>query len=61
MQRSAVVAVVGTITTDGATGTINPSDFVAWELVQRAGINVTTTITSADSGAVVFGRGRYHR
>jgi hypothetical protein len=25
-------SVIGTITTDGATGTINPSDFIAWDL-----------------------------
>jgi hypothetical protein len=45
-------AVIGTITTDGATGTISPSDFTAWDL-QLVGLNVTTIITSADSGAAV--------
>jgi hypothetical protein len=49
-------AVVGTITTNGATGTINPSDFVAWEL-QLVGLNVTTTITNNDPGAVAWGQG----
>jgi PEP-CTERM motif len=49
-------AVVGTITTDGATGTINPSDFVAWEL-QLVGLNVTTIITNNDPGAVAWGQG----
>ncbi len=49
-------AVVGTITTDGATETISPSDFIAWDL-QLVGLNVTTIITSADSGAAVWGSG----
>jgi hypothetical protein len=49
-------AVVGTITTDGATGTISPSDFVAWHL-QLVGLGVTTLITSADSNAAVWGSG----
>src|SRR6476620_479133 len=46
-------AVVGTITTDGATGTISPSDFIAWDL-QLVGLNVTTIITNADSGAALW-------
>jgi hypothetical protein len=49
-------AVVGTITTDGATGTISPSDFIAWDL-QLVGLNVTTIITSSDPGAVAWGEG----
>jgi hypothetical protein len=49
-------AVIGTITTDGATGTISPSDFVAWGL-QLVGLNVTTIITNNDPGAVVWGGG----
>ena len=49
-------AVVGTITTDGATGTISPSDFTAWDL-QLVGLNVTTIITSNDQGAAVWGQG----
>ena len=48
-------AVVGTITTDGATGTISPSDFTAWGL-QLVGLGVTTIITSADMGAKALGR-----
>jgi hypothetical protein len=49
-------SVVGTITTDGATGTINPSDFTAWDLV-LSGPGASVTITSSDPGAVVFGLG----
>ena len=49
-------AVVGTITTDGATGTISPSDFTAWGL-QLVGLGVTTIITSADMGAKAWGQG----
>lgn len=49
-------AVVGTITTDGATGTINPSDFIGWDL-QLVGLGVTTLITNTDSGAAVWGAG----
>jgi hypothetical protein len=49
-------AVIGTITTDGATGTISPSDFTAWGL-QLVGLGVTTIITSADMGAKAWGQG----
>jgi hypothetical protein len=49
-------SVIGTITTDGATGTIDPSDFVAWDLV-LSGPGSTVTIANTDSGAVVFGQG----
>jgi hypothetical protein len=49
-------SVIGTITTDGATGTIDPSDFVAWDLVS-SGPGSTVTIANTDSGAVVFGQG----
>jgi hypothetical protein len=49
-------AVVGTITTDGATGTISPSDFTAWDL-QLVGLNVTTIITNNDQGAIAWGQG----
>src|ERR1700722_3004412 len=49
-------AVIGTITTDGATGTISPSDFTAWGL-QLVGLGVTTIITSADTGAKAWGQG----
>ena len=38
-------SVVGTITTDGATGVINPSDFIAWDLV-FSGPGSTVTITA---------------
>ena len=44
-QTIGVGSVVGTITTDGATGTINPSDFIAWEL-ELVGLDVTTIITN---------------
>jgi hypothetical protein len=49
-------AVIGTITTDGATGTISPSDFTAWGL-QLVGLGVTTIITSADMCAKAWGQG----
>ena len=49
-------SVVGTITTDGATGVINSFDFIAWDLV-LTGIAATTEITSADSDAAVWGQG----
>jgi hypothetical protein len=49
-------AVIGTITTDGAMGTISPSDFTAWGL-QLVGLGVTTIITSADMGAKAWGQG----
>lgn len=52
----ALGSVVGTITTDGATGTINPSDFTAWDL-ELVGNGATTHITSADSDAAVWGQG----
>jgi hypothetical protein len=41
-------SVVGTITTDGATGTIDPSDFTAWDLV-LSGPGSTVTISSSDT------------
>jgi hypothetical protein len=49
-------SVVGTITTDGATGTIDPSDFIAWDLT-LTGVGATTTITNNDTGAAVWGQG----
>jgi hypothetical protein len=49
-------AVIGTITTDGATGTISPSDFTAWGL-QLVGLGVTTIITNNDQGAKAWGQG----
>jgi hypothetical protein len=49
-------AVVGTITTDGATGTINPSDFIAWDL-QLSGPGSTVTISSSDAIHAVYGSG----
>ncbi len=51
-----VGSVVGTITTDGATGTINPMDFTAWDLV-LTGDGATTTIASTDGNAAVWGQG----
>jgi len=55
-QTIGLGSVVGTITTDGATGTINPSNFVAWDLV-LTGVGATTTITNNDPGAVAWGQG----
>jgi hypothetical protein len=49
-------SVVGTITTDGARGTINPSDFTAWDLVLR-GPGSTMTISSSDTPHAVYGSG----
>jgi hypothetical protein len=49
-------SVVGTIATDGATGTINPSDFTAWDLV-LSGPGSTMTITSNDAQHAVYGSG----
>jgi PEP-CTERM motif len=49
-------SVVGTITTDGATGTITFSDFTAWDLV-LTGVGATATITNNDVGAAVWGEG----
>jgi hypothetical protein len=49
-------SVVGTITTDGATGTINPSDFTAWDLV-LSGPGSTMTISSSDTPRAVYGSG----
>jgi PEP-CTERM motif len=49
-------SVVGTITTDGATGTINPSDFTAWDLV-LSGPGSTVTISSSDAIHAVYGQG----
>ena len=48
--------VVGTITTDGATGVINPSDFIAWDL-ELSGPGSTVTITSNDAQHAVYGQG----
>jgi PEP-CTERM motif len=48
-------SVVGTITTDGATGTIGYNDFIAWNLV-LTGAGATTTITNIDPGAAVWGQ-----
>jgi hypothetical protein len=49
-------SVIGTITTDGATGTINPSDFIAWDL-QLSGPGSTVTISSSDAIHAVYGSG----
>jgi hypothetical protein len=49
-------SVVGTITTDGATGEISPSDFIAWDLV-LSGPGSTVTITSSDPQHTVYGSG----
>jgi hypothetical protein len=49
-------SVVGTITTDGATGTIAPSDFTAWDLV-LSGPGSTITISSNDAQHTVYGSG----
>ena len=49
-------SVVGTITTDGATGVINPSDFIAWDLV-LSGPGSTVTISSNDLQHAVYGQG----
>jgi hypothetical protein len=49
-------SVTGTVTTDGATGTLGTSDFLAWNLTLN-GIGASTTITSADSGAAVLVQG----
>jgi PEP-CTERM motif len=49
-------SVVGTITTDGATGTIDPSDFTAWDLV-LSGPGSTVTISSSDTPHAVYGSG----
>jgi hypothetical protein len=50
-------SVTGTITTDGATGMISPSNFTAWDLQLVGKSNVTSEITSADSNAAVWGGG----
>jgi PEP-CTERM motif len=51
-------SVVGTITTDGLTGTLDPnSDFVAWNLLLTGAGSVTDRITNFDSGAVAWGYG----
>ncbi len=49
-------SVVGTITTDGATGTIDPMDFTAWDL-ELVGLGATTHIANTDSNAAVWGQG----
>jgi hypothetical protein len=49
-------SVTGTITTDGATGMISPTDFTAWDLV-LTGDGATKTISSADSNHAVWGGG----
>jgi PEP-CTERM motif len=49
-------SVVGTITTDGATGTIAPSDFIAWDLV-LSGPGSTVTIANTDAQHAVYGSG----
>jgi hypothetical protein len=49
-------SVVGTITTDGATGTISPSDFTAWDLV-LSGPGSIVTISSGDAIHAVYGSG----
>jgi PEP-CTERM motif len=49
-------SVVGTVTTDGATGTIDPSDFTAWNLV-LTGPGSTMTISSNDAAHAVYGSG----
>jgi PEP-CTERM motif len=46
--------VYGTITTDGATGTLSSSDFVSWNL-ELVGLGASYHITNLDSGAVVWG------
>ncbi len=51
-----VGSVTGTITTDGATGIISPSDFTAWDLL-LTGDGATKTISSADGDAAVWGGG----
>jgi len=48
--------VVGTITTDGATGQIGPSDITGWDLWLN-GDGASFHITNLDSGAVVWGGG----
>jgi PEP-CTERM motif len=50
-------SVTGTITTNGATGTLNPSDFVAWNLLLTGAGGVSDRITNLDSGAVAWGYG----
>jgi hypothetical protein len=53
-----VGSVVGTITTDGLTGTLDPnSDFVAWNLLLTGVGGVTDRITDLDTGAVAWGYG----
>ena len=49
-------SVTGTITTDGAMGTINPSDFTTWDLV-LSGPGATMTISSSDAEHAVYGSG----
>jgi len=47
-----VGSVTGTVTTDGATGVLGTSDFLAWN-INLNGDGASTTITSADVGAAV--------
>jgi hypothetical protein len=52
-----VGSVTGTVTTDGATGILGAGDFLAWNLTLNGNGGVSTTITSADSGAAAFVQG----
>ncbi len=47
-------SVMGSITTDGNTGTLGLSDFVAWDL-KLNGPGASFTIMNTDSGAAVWG------
>jgi len=46
--------VYGTITTNGATGSLSSSDFVSWSL-ELVGVGASYRITNSDAGAVVWG------
>src|SRR5580693_7382167 len=46
-------SVVGTVETDGNTGTLVASDITAWDLTLN-GIGASYTITSGDSDAALF-------
>ena len=50
-------SVVGSITTDGNTGVLTPSDFVAWDLKLNGNGGVSYVITNSDAGAVAWGGG----